>query len=307
MTQQPIHTPVLLDEVVTGLAVRDSAYFIDGTLGDGGHAEAILDAGGSVLGIDRDPSAIAFATARLAPYGSRFTAVNATFADLADVVRAAAIPHVDGILLDLGLSSRQLENSGRGFSFSRDEPLDMRFDPAHDISAKTIVNSLSESDLADLLRSYGEEPLAKRIARAIVRHRPLATTTQLVDAILSATGKRPQTKTHPTTRTFQALRIHVNDELDALQTGLTQALDTLAPGGRIAVISYHSLEDRLVKNTLRTESTECLCPPRLPICVCGHHATLKILARKAIQATQNERENNPRSRSARLRLAERIE
>lgn len=303
---RPVHTPVLLAEVLQGLAVRPDGLYVDCTVGDGGHAEAILRAGGRVWGLDKDPEALVVATARLASFGERVVAVHASFAELAWVAAEHSLAPVDGVLFDLGLSTRQIELSGRGFSFLRDEPLDMRFDPQGGLTAEEVVNTLPPQELADLLRRYGEEPRAAAIARAIVRRRPFRTAQELVQAVESATGPRWGGRIHPATRVFQALRIYVNGELEALEEGLRQALDLLAPNGRLAAIGYHSLEDRIVKEALRREATDCLCPPGLPQCVCGHRARLALVTRRPLRPDQAELEANPRSRSARLRVARRL-
>ncbi|HSJ53378.1 MAG TPA: 16S rRNA (cytosine(1402)-N(4))-methyltransferase RsmH [Anaerolineae bacterium] len=301
------HVPVLYDEVLAGLQVRPGGSYLDGTLGAAGHAAGILQAstpGGTLLGLDADPEAIAFAREVLRPFGSRATLRVANFRHMAAVARAEGLTTVDGILLDLGLSSRQLANAERGFSFSQEGPLDMRMDPGSESTAARLVNSLPEQELADLLWRYGEEHRSRRIARAIVAARPVTSTAQLAAIVARSAGGGQ--KIHPATRTFQALRIAVNDELQALADVLPQALDLLRPGGRLAIISFHSLEDRLVKQYFQQESRDCICPPELPVCTCGHKATLAMVNRKPIRPTEDEVERNPRSRSARLRVAERL-
>jgi 16S rRNA (cytosine1402-N4)-methyltransferase len=301
------HVPVLFDEVLAGLQVRPGGCYVDATLGAGGHAAGILHAsapGGRLLGLDADPEAAAFARQALAPFGQRVTVVAANFRQVREVAAAHSFQPVAGVLLDLGLSSRQLADARRGFAFGQDGPLDMRFNPAQGQPASELVNHLPEADLADLLWRYGEERRSRRIARAIVAARPVATTGQLADLVARAVGRRE--KIHPATRTFQALRIAVNDELEALAEALPQARDLLQPGGRLAVIAFHSLEDRLVKRFFQQEAQDCICPPERPVCVCGHRATLRIITRKPAQPSKQEITRNPRSRSARLRIAERL-
>ena len=290
------HVTVLLDEVVRWLAPRSGGTYVDCTLGGGGHAEALLAAsapGGRLLGLDADPTALDVARERLAPYGPRLVAVRANFRELRSVATAHGFDAVDGIVMDLGLSSRQLEASSRGFSFRADEPLDMRFDPVQGGTAADIVNRADERELADILYAYGEEHRSRRVAREIVRRRgrrPLATTGDLVAAVEAALGPR-RGRTHPATRTFQALRIAVNGELDALEAALPQAAGLLAPSGRLAVIAFHSLEDRRVKQFFRDGGT-----PEAP---------LAALTRRPIVPSDAEVAANPRARSAKLRVAER--
>ena len=301
------HVPVLYEETLTGLQVRPGGVYVDATLGATGHALGILRASapnGRLLGLDADPEAVAFARQVLQPFGERLTLRTANFRRLAAVARSAGFDRVDGVLLDLGLSSRQLAAAERGFAFQREGPLDMRLDPRRGTTAADLVNDLPEADLADLIRRYGEERHARRIARAIVAARPLTTTAELAQVVARAVGRRG--RIHPATRTFQALRIAVNDELGALAEALPQALDLLAGGGRLAVIAFHSLEDRLVKRFFRQESRDCLCPPEAPVCTCGHRARLRIVTRKPIRPAPEEMAHNPRSRSARLRIAERL-
>jgi 16S rRNA (cytosine1402-N4)-methyltransferase len=259
---------------------------------------------GRLLGVDRDPKALEIAARRLSPLGERAVLRHGSFAHLTEL--AEDFVPADGVLLDLGLSSLQLADPERGFAFSREGPLDMRFDPtAGGPTAADLVNQLAVKELADLLYHYGEERQARRIAGAIVSARPLNTTTQLADVVCQATGRR-RGRIHPATRTFQALRIAVNDELTALETALPQVLELLADGGRLVVMSFHSLEDRIVKRFLRRESTDCVCPPEIPVCMCDHRARVQVLTSKPVRPTPEEVEINPRSRSARLRAAERI-
>ncbi len=306
------HIPVLFQEVLDGLHVRPGGRYIDATVGGGGHADGILAAsapGGRLLGLDRDPAALEMARSTLIPHGEeRFTLVHTSFSRLAQVARARDFAPVDGVLFDLGLSSLQLADPDRGFAFMRDGPLDMRFDPTGwGETAEALVNDLPVEELAALLRKYGEEKRARRIAEAIASARPLCMTRALAEVIKQAVGRGPRgARIHPATRTFQALRIAVNDELGEIEAALPQAVQILAPGGRLVVISFHSLEDRLVKRFMRRESRDCVCPPEIPVCMCEHRATLRVLTRKPIGPSDEEAEANPRSRSARLRIAERI-
>ncbi len=302
------HIPVLPREVIENLAVQPGGRYIDCTLGAGGHAQSILEQsspGGQLLGIDADPDAIKTASARLAPFGKSVLMVNDNFVNLKDICIKYDFFPVHGILFDLGLSSPQLDEEGRGFSFQHDAPLDMRFSPSQKTTAAAIINTYSEGELARLIKTYGEEINSRQIARKIVQKRPLSTTTELANIIEEAVGGR-HGKIHPATRTFQALRIAVNHEMENLENALTQAASLLGFGGRIVVISYHSLEDRIVKHFLQRESKDCLCPPEAMKCTCEHKASLKIITRKIITPTFAEVEMNPRSRSARLRAAERI-
>ncbi|MCX8068855.1 MAG: 16S rRNA (cytosine(1402)-N(4))-methyltransferase RsmH [Anaerolineae bacterium] len=300
-----VHIPVLVNAVLSWLQVCPGGVYIDGTVGGGGHAEAILTASapdGRVLGLDRDPQALEFAWGRLSRFGDRVTLRHGSFAHLAAL--AADFAPADGVLLDLGLSSLQLADPERGFSFTQEGPLDMRFDPTEDVpTAADLVNTLSVKELTDVLYRYGEERQARRIAEAIVAARPLHTTTELARLVERVVGGRRE-RIHPATRVFQALRIAVNRELEALEAALPQALDVLKPGGRLVVISFHSLEDRIVKQFLQRESRDCLCPPEIPVCVCGHRARLRILTPKPVRPDEAEVAANPRARSARLRAAE---
>lgn len=305
-----IHIPVMVREVIEGLAVRAGGRYVDCTAGEGGHAEAIIEAAspdGQLLGIDLDSQALAVAEERLSPYGNRVTLVEGNFANVREICRSRGFGPVDGILLDLGISSFQLETARRGFSFSREGPLDMRFSPGQRLTADDIVNGYREEELADLIWSFGEERRARQIARCIVEQRPILTTTQLAGVVEQAVGRRGRNVIHPATRTFQALRIAVNQELAHLATALTEAHGLLDySGARLAVISYHSLEDRLVKDFFRRESQDCVCPPGSPVCTCNHRATLRVLMKKPARPSALEVAINPRSRSARLRVAERI-
>lgn len=304
---EPIHIPVLLNEVLNGLRVRPGGRYIDATVGEGGHAAEILSASspdGRLLGLDRDPGALEVAHARLVSYAGRFVLVHSSYTRLAAIAPAREFVPADGILFDLGLSSLQLADPDRGFSFAKDGPLDMRFDPTTgERTAADLVDQLSSEELADLLYRYGEERQSRRIAEAIVAARPIHTTKELASVIEQAVGRRRR-RIHPATRTFQALRIAVNDELTVLEKTLPQAVEALAPGGRLVVISFHSLEDRIIKRFVRRESRDCICPPASPICTCDHRATLRVVTRKPIRPTEEEVSANPRSRSARLRIAE---
>lgn len=302
------HVPVMVKEVLEVLAVRPGGRYVDCTVGGGGHAEAILERaqpGGSLLGLDASPEAIARAEERLSRrFPGSYRLVNANFRDVGEVCRQLEFVPVNGVLLDLGLSSDQLAE-GAGFSFRTDTPLDMRFG-GEGPTAADILNTWSEGDIADLIYKYGEEPAARRIARRIVAARPLRTTADLAKAVEQAVGRRATSKSHPATRTFQALRIAVNNELDALLAALPQAHGLLGFGSRLAVLSYHSLEDRIVKEYIRRESRDCICPPGLPACQCGHRASLRPVTRGALRPSAAEVAANPRARSARLRAAERI-
>ncbi|MDY6876946.1 MAG: 16S rRNA (cytosine(1402)-N(4))-methyltransferase RsmH [Chloroflexota bacterium] len=302
------HVPVLFQAVLDGLQVRPGGRHIDATVGGGGHAAGILTSSspdGYLLCLDRDPAAVETARARLTPYAGRVVFVCSSFSRLAEIARARDFCPADGVLFDLGLSSLQLADSTRGFAFGVDGPLDMRFDPTMGgPAAADLVNELPAEELASLLYRYGEERQARRIAEAIVVARPLHTTKELAVVVKRVAGRHG--RIHPATRTFQALRIAVNDELAALEAALPQAVDVLAPGGRLVVISFHSLEDRLVKHFMRRESRDCICSPDMPVCTCNHKATLGLVTRKPVRPTADEIAANPRSRSARLRVAERV-
>ncbi len=291
------------------MQLKRGGLYVDGTVGAGGHAYSILQQSnpdGQLLGLDLDPQALGLAAEKLAEYGDRVHLVQGSYATLLEQLKALKWACVDGILLDLGLSSMQLDTPERGFSFQSDAPLDMRFDPQGKTTAADLVNKLDEAELARLLYEYGEERNARQVARAIVQARPLSTTTQLAKVVSRAT-RGGKSGIHPATRTFQALRIAVNGELENLEEVLPQTLQALKPGGRLAVISFHSLEDRIVKQFMRRESRDCICPPRQPICTCGHKASLRELFSKPVRPQEDEIQGNPRSRSARLRAAERIE
>ena len=309
------HLPVLVEEVLAMLAPAPGSLHIDTTLGGGGHTERVLEAAnpdGRVLGLDADPAAIARVEARLGPrYGDRLVLRQANFRDLATVAPEAGFAHVDGCLFDLGLSSFQLADRDRGFGFRAGGPLDMRFDPRRGVPASELLASLDSAELTALFRRYGEEPKAPRIARAIVDARrvaPITTAEELATLIERVLPPNPRIRrrTHPATRTFQALRIAVNEELESLQTGLAAAVDLLRPGGRLVVLSYHSLEDRIVKRFFQAERRGCTCPPEAPVCVCGKSPRLRLVTRPSLTPTAAEVAANPRARSARLRAAERL-
>lgn len=303
------HQPVLYQEVLGALAPQTGKSYLDGTVGAGGHAEGILTASapqGRLLGLDLDPEALAITRQRLFAFQDRVILRQASYRDAAAVLEEIGWGPVDGILLDLGVSSMQLDRPNRGFSFRESGPLDMRFNPAGGTSAADLVNLLDEKSLADLIYEYGEERYSRRIARAIVSARPFQTTGELAALIKKAVPAGYDPHIHPATRTFQALRIATNQELETISQALPALTECLAPGGKIAIISFHSLEDRLTKQFFKQESKDCICPPSQPICTCGHKATLKVLTRKPISATEEEMRRNPRSRSAKLRVAEKI-
>jgi 16S rRNA (cytosine1402-N4)-methyltransferase len=304
----PIHKPVLLSQAIEALQVQPGKRYVDCTLGPGGHASAILERllpDGQLLGIDADPEAINIAKTRLANYTGSSIIVNDNFANLETICRENNFLPVHGILFDLGLSSTQLEISERGFSFQHDGPLDMRFSPIQELTASDIVNNLPEDKLGQIIKAYGEERYSKRIARHIIKNRPISSTLQLANVVEKAMGSR-HGKIHPATRTFMALRIAVNRELENLVTALRQTVNCLDDLGRLVVISYHSLEDRIVKQFMIRESKGCICPPDTPICQCGHVPSLKIISKKAITPSLTEIKLNSRSRSAKLRVAERL-
>jgi 16S rRNA (cytosine1402-N4)-methyltransferase len=309
------HLPVLVEEVIEMLAPAPGSLHIDATLGGGGHTERILEAAkpdGRLLGLDADPAAIARVGARLGPrFGDRLVLRQANFRELGEVAPPAGFAAVDGCLFDLGLSSFQLADRERGFGFRAGGPLDMRFDPNRGVPAAELLASLDAAELTALFRRYGEEPKAPRIARAIVEARrvaPVATAEELAALIERVVPPNPRLRrrTHPATRVFQALRIAVNEELEALEAGLASALDLLRPGGRLVVLSYHSLEDRIVKRFFQAERRGCVCPPELPVCVCGRDPRLRLVTSPSLTPTAAEIAANPRARSARLRAAERL-
>ncbi len=309
------HVPVLAEEVVSMLAPAPGSLHIDATLGGGGHSERILEAtspDGRLLGLDADGAAIARVERRLRPrFGDRLALRQANFRQLATVAPDAGFGAVDGALFDLGLSSYQLADAERGFSFRAEGPLDMRFATSRGVPPSELIASLDAAELTALFRRYGEEPYAGRIARAIVNDRrqaPIDTADGLAGLVERVAPRTPfgRRRVHPATRVFQALRIAVNEELDALQDGLAAAVDLLRPGGRLVVLSYHSLEDRIVKRFLQAERRGCICPPEVPVCVCGRNPRLRLVTRKSVTPSPAELAANPRSRSARLRAAERL-
>ena len=302
------HDPVLYKEILQALEPKNHGLYVDGTLGAGGHALGILEAcapEGKLLGLDVDPQALALARETLAPHERRSTIFQRSYTTLEETLREIDWSLVNGIVLDLGASSMQFDTPERGFSFREDAPLDMRFDPTRAQNAADIVNTYSEAELAEIIFRYGEERASRQIAKAIVRERPIRTTGQLASVIESVIPRKGM-RVHPATRTFQALRIAVNDEMGTIESVLPQAMRVLAPGGRLAIISFHSLEDRLVKQYFRQESRDCLCPPKQPVCTCGHQALLKEINRKPILPDDEETARNPRARSARLRIAEKL-
>lgn len=302
------HQPVLYHEVLDALVPESGKDYLDGTLGAGGHAEGILKSSaplGRLLGLDLDSEALAIARQRLRPYENRTIIRHESYLMASEILQDVGWQHVDGILLDLGVSSMQIDQPDRGFSFMENGPLDMRFDQEKGMSAADLVNSLSEKELADIIWRYGDERYSRRIARAIVAARPIQTTGSLATAIKEAVPGYTS-HIHPATRTFQALRIATNKELETISTALPKLVNCLAPKGKIAVISFHSLEDRIVKQFFRRESKDCICPPEQPVCTCDHTATLDVLTKKPVKAKKQEVEKNPRSRSARLRIAEKI-
>ena len=302
------HISVLVKETIEALAVQPGGRYIDCTLGGGGHAAAILDhssPGGQLLGIDADLEAIKMARARLDAYRDSTLLINENFVNLQAICIKYDFFPVHGILFDLGLSSLQLDSNSRGFSFQHDAPLDMRLSPSQEVTAADIINTYSQAELAHLITEYGEESYSYRIAHHIVDQRPIETTFQLVRVIEQAVGHR-RGRIHPATKTFQALRIAVNHELEHLEVALNQAINLLGFEGRLVVISYHSLEDRIVKQFMQRESKDCICPPGTPVCVCGHTACLRLINKKVITPSPIEVQLNPRSRSAKLRAAEHI-
>jgi 16S rRNA (cytosine1402-N4)-methyltransferase len=303
--------PVLYEETLAHLAPVAGGVYLDCTVGGGGHAAGILQRSspdGRLLGIDADESALREADEHLRPYSPRYTLVHASFGSLEREARWLDFAPVDGILFDLGVSSFELDRPERGFSFRVDSPLDMRFDQSKGQTAAELVNSLPEGELADLLFRYGEEPRSRAIARAVVSERGRAAirTTEQLAKLVERVVRTPGRRIHPATRTFQALRIAVNRELETLEEALPQAVEILKPGGRLVVIAFHSLEDRVVKRFFAEGARGCICPPELPVCVCGHVPTLEILTKKAVQPTEDEVRLNPRSRSAKLRAARKL-
>lgn len=307
------HRPVLYKQIINAIQPFDGGKYVDCTVGAGGHAFGILEAcspNGKLLGLDVDPHALDLAKKKLATFGNRAVLLNVSYKHLSKTLTEEGWENVDGILIDLGVSSMQLDDPQRGFSFLRDAPLDMRFDPTGSVRAEDLVNELSENQLADLIYKYGEELHSRKIAKAIVINRPISSASQLAELIVATVGyhehKHSKHRRHPATRTFQALRIEVNQELNSLEKVLPQTIDSLNQKGRLAIIAFHSLEDRMVKQFFQQESVDCICPPEIPVCVCSHRARLKIITRRPIRPEQYEIDNNPRARSARLRVIEKI-
>ena len=304
------HVSVLLDECIEGLNIKPDGIYVDGTLGGAGHSYHIAEelTTGRLIGIDRDPVALKVAGERLSPFADRVTLVHSNFCRMGQVLQELGISGVDGILLDLGVSSPQLDDGSRGFSYMTDAPLDMRMDNGDALSADTVVNTWSYEELKRILYDYGEERYAPAIAAAIVRKRevsPIRTTLELVDVIRSAMPPAAlREKQHPAKRTFQAIRIAVNDELNSVSKAMDAAIPCLNPGGRLAVITFHSLEDRIVKNAMAAAAKGCICPPEFPVCVCGRKPQVRMVTRKPIVSGEEELERNPRARSAKLRICE---
>ncbi len=308
------HQPVLMNQTLNSLKLRPGGVYLDGTLGGGGHTEAILQAtepDGKVIGLDQDDEALAAASQRLKPFGERFCPIRANFAEMEQVLAAEGIAGLDGVLLDIGVSSHQLDEPDRGFSYMQDGPLDMRMDRRGGQTAADLVAELSESELANLIYRYSEEKFSRRIARRIVEQRaqtPIESTKQLAELISAAipAAQRRKEKQHPAKRTFQALRIAVNDELGVLERGLVAAFASLKSGGRLSVITFHSLEDRIVKNYFAGLAKGCECPPEFPVCVCGKQPQALLITRRPQTATEDELQSNPRARSAKLRTVEKL-
>ena len=307
------HKSVLLQECIDALNIRPDGIYLDGTLGGAGHSSQIacrLTEGGRLIGVDRDRTALAAAKERLAPYADRVTLVHSNFAEIDAILDSLGIPAVDGMLFDLGVSSPQLDDASRGFSYMADAPLDMRMDKDDALTAGEVVNTWPQGELRRILYDYGEERYAPQIAAAICRARekaPVETTLELVDIIRSAMPAQAlREKQHPAKRSFQAIRIAVNDELGAVSRMMQAAVGRLNPGGRLAVITFHSLEDRIVKKTMQELATGCTCPPNFPVCVCGKKPKMKLVSRKPITAGDDELSYNPRARSAKLRVAEKL-
>ena len=306
------HVSVLLQECLDGLAIKPDGIYVDGTLGGAGHSSRIAEklTTGRLIGIDRDPVALKAAGERLDPYKDRITLVHSNFCEIASVLKDLGISGVDGILLDLGVSSPQLDDADRGFSYMADAPLDMRMNRSDALSAYDVVNGWSYEELRRILFDYGEERYAPRIADAICHRRelePIKTTLELVDVIRSAMPAAAlREKQHPAKRSFQAIRIAVNDELGSVEKVMKDAIPCLNPGGRLAVITFHSLEDRIVKNAMTEAAKGCTCPPSFPVCVCGKKPKVKLITRKPVTAGDEELEANPRSRSAKLRVCEKV-
>ena len=307
-----VHKSIMLEEVIESLAIKPNGIYVDGTLGGAGHSSEIvkrLGEDGRLIGIDQDGEAIEAATKRLKPYKDKVTIVRSNYAQMKEVLRDLGIPKVDGILLDLGVSSYQLDNAERGFTYREDVPLDMRMDQRQTKTAKDIVNDYSEMELYHIIRNYGEDKFAKNIAKHIVQARqkaPIETTGQLIEVIKAAIPKKVRaTGGHPAKKTFQAIRIECNRELDVLKDSIDAMIDLLNPGGRLCIITFHSLEDRIVKRAFKKNENPCTCPPNFPVCVCGNVAKGKQLTRKPIIPGEEELEYNKRAKSSKLRVFER--
>lgn len=302
------HNPVMVEEVCEALEVRDGGFYIDCTVGEGGHSQAILDKASnvSVMGIDLDMESLLIAKNRLQEHSSRTIFVNMNFTELDAIVKDHSVKYADGVLFDLGLSSLQVNRGIRGFSFNQEAHLDMRFDQKQDITAYQLVNYCSEDDLADILWRLGEEPRSRKIAHHIVKNRPIETTTELAKLVSRHVGKFTGRRVHPATRVFQAIRMMVNKELENIKRGVEHAINVLDSGGRIVIISYHSIEDRLVKSILKRAASTCVCDPLILQCVCNHTQRLKLINKRVITPDASEITFNPRSRSAKMRVAESI-
>lgn len=304
------HIPVLLKETIELLKCKPGDLIIDGTLGGGGHAERILDRigpKGTLIGIDKDPAALKAAKEHLHRYGDSLITIHGNFANIKGILDELSFTHVDGIVLDLGVSSHQLDKGERGFSYQQDASLDMRMDPTQSLDAHKVVNEYSEKELTRIITQYGEERWAVRIAKFIVERRPINTTFELTEVIKAAIPAQVRRRgPHPSTRTFQAIRIEVNKELEILEEALRAAVEVLRPKGRLCTITFHSLEDRIVKNTFRSMERPCLCPPDSPICICNREPTAKVITRKPVIATDDEISYNRRSRSAKLRACQKL-
>ncbi len=306
------HVPVLREKVFQYLVVKEEGLIVDGTLGNGGHTEYILKNTGprlKVIGIDRDPSALEIAKKRLAPFGDRVQFAHGNYSEISDLLKKFNVDKIDGLLLDLGISSPQVDIAERGFSFMRNGPLDMRMDTTQEVTARHLLETLSDQELETIIKDYGEERYYRKIVRAVRKAQainPITTTHQLSDILSGALYSKRLAKIHPATRTFQALRIAVNSELLHLKTALQNSLGVLGAGARLVTIAFHSLEDRIVKNFFRYEEKDCICPPRMPVCVCGKKPALKVLTKRALVADENEVTRNPRSSSAKMRVAERV-
>ena len=302
------HIPVMVPEILKYLEVSSGGRYIDCTLGEGGHTKSLLEAsnpGGEVLGIDADHEAIEVSKNRLEEYGERFIYDNSNFKNIKKIAMKSKFVPCHGILFDLGVSSLQLDKESRGFSFRRKAPLDMRFSINQTLTAQDVLNTFSESEISDILYQYGEERQSRKIAKLIIENRPFSNADELSD-LIKKNIRQTNYKINPSTKTFQALRIYINEELNSLSQALEQSLEILGVGGRMAVISYHSLEDRIVKNFFKKESKYCICPPNIPKCDCRHFPKLKIITKKPVSPSQSEIDANKRSRSAKLRVVERI-